>query len=146
AGDRSERRRPVRRRRNALPRRESRPTPRTGAGLPADGARLRTVSQAGRARRGRRRRTCTCDVRAGNLDHRPAAGPAAGRGGAGRHRGDALLSDQSVEPLSDTPEVPPVPPVPPVLPLKETVVFPESMSPLAIGQERSIKLIDDVVA
>ena len=34
----------------------------------------------------------------------------------------------------------------PVLPLKETVVFPESMTPLAIGQERSIQLIDDVVA
>jgi ATP-dependent Lon protease len=33
----------------------------------------------------------------------------------------------------------------PVLPLKETVVFPESMTPLAIGQERSIRLIDDVV-
>jgi len=34
----------------------------------------------------------------------------------------------------------------PVLPLKETVVFPETMTPLAIGQERSMKLIDDVVA
>src|SRR5437868_1085697 len=33
----------------------------------------------------------------------------------------------------------------PVLPLKETVVFPASMTPLAIGQERSIRLIDDVV-
>ena len=33
----------------------------------------------------------------------------------------------------------------PALALKETVVFPESMTPLAIGQERSIKLIDDVV-
>jgi ATP-dependent Lon protease len=33
----------------------------------------------------------------------------------------------------------------PVLPLKETVVFPESMTPLAIGQDRSIRLIDDVV-
>jgi ATP-dependent Lon protease len=33
----------------------------------------------------------------------------------------------------------------PVLPLKETVVFPESMTPLAIGQERSVQLIDDVV-
>ncbi len=33
----------------------------------------------------------------------------------------------------------------PVLPLKETVVFPDSMTPLAIGQERSIKLIDDVI-
>jgi ATP-dependent Lon protease len=34
----------------------------------------------------------------------------------------------------------------PVLPLKDTVVFPTSMTPLAIGQERSIALIDDVVA
>ena len=34
----------------------------------------------------------------------------------------------------------------PVLPLKETVVFPQSMTPLAIGQERSIRLVDDVVS
>ena len=34
----------------------------------------------------------------------------------------------------------------PILPLKETVVFPDSATPLAIGQERSIALIDDVVA
>jgi ATP-dependent Lon protease len=34
----------------------------------------------------------------------------------------------------------------PILPLKETVVFPDSATPLAIGQERSIQLIDDVVA
>jgi ATP-dependent Lon protease len=34
----------------------------------------------------------------------------------------------------------------PVLPLKETVVFPASMTPLAIGQDRSIELIDDVIA
>jgi ATP-dependent Lon protease len=34
----------------------------------------------------------------------------------------------------------------PVLPLKETVVFPQSVSPLAIGQERSVKLVDDAVA
>jgi len=33
----------------------------------------------------------------------------------------------------------------PILPLKETVVFPDSAAPLAIGQERSIALIDDVV-
>jgi ATP-dependent Lon protease len=38
-----------------------------------------------------------------------------------------------------------LPPSLPVLPLKETVVFPASMTPLAIGQERSIRLIDDVV-
>jgi ATP-dependent Lon protease len=34
----------------------------------------------------------------------------------------------------------------PVLPLKETVVFPESVTPLAIGQERSMKLVEDVVS
>src|SRR3712207_2799866 len=39
-----------------------------------------------------------------------------------------------------------VPEILPVLPLKETVVFPGSRSPLAIGQERSVRLIDDVVA
>ncbi|MGB2874548.1 MAG: endopeptidase La [Gaiellaceae bacterium] len=39
-----------------------------------------------------------------------------------------------------------IPPTLPVLPLKETVVFPQSVSPLAIGQERSVKLVDDVVA
>jgi ATP-dependent Lon protease len=34
----------------------------------------------------------------------------------------------------------------PVLALKETVIFPQSVSPLAIGQERSIRLVDDVLA
>jgi ATP-dependent Lon protease len=34
----------------------------------------------------------------------------------------------------------------PVLALKDTVIFPHSMTPLAIGQERSIRLIDDVVS
>ncbi len=34
----------------------------------------------------------------------------------------------------------------PVLPLKETVVFPDSMTPLAIGQDRSVKLVEDVVS
>ena len=32
----------------------------------------------------------------------------------------------------------------PVLPLKDTVVFPGFPTPLAIGQERSIKLVEDV--
>jgi ATP-dependent Lon protease len=39
-----------------------------------------------------------------------------------------------------------IPAVLPVLPLKETVVFPQSMTPLAIGQPRSVQLVDDVVA
>ena len=33
----------------------------------------------------------------------------------------------------------------PVLPLKGTVVFPGAMAPLSIGEERSIRLVDDVV-
>ena len=34
----------------------------------------------------------------------------------------------------------------PVLPLKESVVFPSSMTPLAIAQERSVRLVDEAVA
>jgi ATP-dependent Lon protease len=34
----------------------------------------------------------------------------------------------------------------PILPLKDTVVFPDSMSPLAIGQDRSIRLVEEAVA
>jgi ATP-dependent Lon protease len=33
----------------------------------------------------------------------------------------------------------------PVLPLKETVAFPNTLTPLAIGQERSIQLVNDVL-
>jgi ATP-dependent Lon protease len=40
----------------------------------------------------------------------------------------------------------PVSQVLPILPLKETVVFPDSMTPLAIGQERSIQLVEEAVA
>ncbi len=32
-----------------------------------------------------------------------------------------------------------------ILPLKDTVVFPETMLPLGVGQERSVQLIDDVL-
>jgi ATP-dependent Lon protease len=39
-----------------------------------------------------------------------------------------------------------IPSMLPVLPLRETVVFPDSYTPLAIGQERSVRLIDDVVS
>ena len=41
---------------------------------------------------------------------------------------------------------PEIPGVLPVLPLRDTVVFPDTMIPLTIGQERSIKLIDEVLA
>jgi ATP-dependent Lon protease len=48
-----------------------------------------------------------------------------------------------VQPLENQVEIPRVLPV---LPLKETVIFPQAMAPLAIGQERSITLVDEVVS
>jgi ATP-dependent Lon protease len=39
----------------------------------------------------------------------------------------------------------PLPDALPVLPLRETVTFPETLTPLAVGQERSIRLVDDVL-
>ena len=39
-----------------------------------------------------------------------------------------------------------LPPTLPVLPLRETVVFPDAMAPLAVGEERSIKLVDEAIA
>ena len=39
----------------------------------------------------------------------------------------------------------PLPEAMPVLPLRETVTFPDTLTPLAVGQERSIKLVDDVL-
>src|SRR2546421_2544961 len=40
----------------------------------------------------------------------------------------------------------PLPDAMPVLPLREMVTFPEALTPLTIGQERSMKLVDDVLA
>ena len=34
----------------------------------------------------------------------------------------------------------------PVLPLRDTVTFPDTLTPLAVGQERSIALVNDVLA
>jgi ATP-dependent Lon protease len=54
------------------------------------------------------------------------------------------MSEQAVE--REQIEAPTFPATLPVLPLKETVVFPESMTPLAIGQERSVRLVEDAVS
>ncbi len=69
--------------------------------------------------------------------------------GGRRRRGTQVTAGAEIplEPALDPEETGfELPAVLPVLPLKETVVFPDSMAPLAIGQERSIALIDDVVA
>ena len=39
-----------------------------------------------------------------------------------------------------------LPAVLPVLPLRETVPFPDTLTPLAVGQERSIRLVNDALA
>src|SRR6185503_4857567 len=39
-----------------------------------------------------------------------------------------------------------LPPELPVLPLRESVSFPDTLMPLAVGQERSVKLVNDVLA
>jgi ATP-dependent Lon protease len=44
---------------------------------------------------------------------------------------------QSMEPLPDAL---------PILPLRETVTYPDTLTPLAVGQERSIKLVNDVLS
>ncbi len=49
-----------------------------------------------------------------------------------------LLTEERLDEIEIPPELP-------VLPLKDTVVFPQSMTPLAIGQDRSVKLIEDAV-
>ncbi len=40
----------------------------------------------------------------------------------------------------------PLPEALPVLPLRESVTFPEALTPLAVAQDRSIKLVDDVLS
>ena len=39
-----------------------------------------------------------------------------------------------------------LPPALPVLPLRDSVPFPDTLTPLLIGQERSVKLVNDVLA
>ena len=60
--------------------------------------------------------------------------------------GDLLSSAEDEETSSDIADTEHLPDNLPVLPLKETVVFPDTMMPLAVGQPRSVRLIDDVLA
>jgi ATP-dependent Lon protease len=73
----------------------------------------------------------------------------------GDEAGEQLIADSDAAVL-DVVEAPggddgirpdqPLPPALPVLPLKETVTFPDTITPLAVGQERSIKLVNDVLS
>src|SRR3954451_22431017 len=40
----------------------------------------------------------------------------------------------------------PLPDALPLLPLRETVTYPDTLTPLAVGQERSIELVNDVLS
>ncbi|UCH60149.1 MAG: endopeptidase La [Anaerolineales bacterium] len=53
---------------------------------------------------------------------------------------EAELTGEEVE------QEPPIPSVLPILPLRGLVVYPQTVVPLTIGQPRSIRMVDDVVA
>ena len=132
--------RPGRRRREAAAARRERP-------LPADGDRVRPLPAPDPARRAGRHRA----RRRARYEHGllTVVLPIATKAPAAERvlitiagpRMSELNFDEPFEPTNVE-----IPSTLPVLPLKETVVFPQSVSPLAIGQERSIQLVDDVVA
>ena len=49
-------------------------------------------------------------------------------------------------PAALTTAAPPLPDTLPVLPLRDSVTFPDTLTPLAVGQDRSIALVNDVLA
>jgi ATP-dependent Lon protease len=81
---------------------------------------------------------------------------AATDGGAGQHPGVRGGQTEVEVPEVEVVEIPdvedairasePLPDALPVLPLRETVTYPETLTPLAVGQERSIKLVNDVLS
>ena len=88
---------------------------------------------------------------------RRAAGAAARRGPPGPDReGDRGAVTELETPEIEVVELPeiedavqgeqPLPDALPILPLRETVTFPDTLTPLAVGQERSIKLVNDVLS
>ncbi|TML31936.1 MAG: endopeptidase La [Actinobacteria bacterium] len=59
--------------------------------------------------------------------------------------GDGGAGDGTGAPQVEIPAQPTLPPGLPVLPLRETVPFPDTLTPLAVGQERSIRLVNDAL-
>ncbi|MGB9586452.1 MAG: LON peptidase substrate-binding domain-containing protein, partial [Anaerolineales bacterium] len=63
------------------------------------------------------------------------------------------LTPEIINKQENTPDIigeketqePPIPDVLPILPLRGLVVYPQTVVPLTIGQQRSIRLVDDVV-
>ena len=65
---------------------------------------------------------------------------------AGMMDGDSDLSESGALPVPVEPAMGTLPEELPILPLRGVVVYPETNVPLTIGQPRSIKLVDDVIA
>jgi ATP-dependent Lon protease len=75
-------------------------------------------------------------------------------GGIGGLVPDGLLTEaqtpllevvESQDPEDEIRVLDEIPDALPVLPLRETVTFPDTLTPLAVGQDRSIKLVNDVL-
>ncbi len=60
-------------------------------------------------------------------------------------RDEYTTAEQGLPPDTGDEEESSIPDVLPVLPLKDTVVYPLSVQSLGVGQERSIRLVDDVM-
>ncbi len=71
-----------------------------------------------------------------------------GRGSAFGPEPDSATLDvvESTDPEEAIRSEEPLPQALPILPLREIVSYPETLTPLAVGQERSRKLVDDVLA
>ena len=115
-------------------------------GVPADGDRVRPLRAAHSARRRRR------DPERGGVPTSRACSRwcfrslRARRHAASADRGEETVTEAIFDIDEDRPDEIEIPSTLAVLPLKETIVFPGSLTPLAIGQERSVRLIDDVVS
>ncbi|MGB3099907.1 MAG: endopeptidase La, partial [Solirubrobacterales bacterium] len=57
-----------------------------------------------------------------------------------------IVSDEELESAIRSTEGVPLPDSMPILPLREIVTYPGTLTPLAVGQERSIRLIDEVLS
>src|SRR5215211_1366616 len=128
-------------RRRAPPRRGDR------APLPADRDRARSVPQARGARRRGRRRRRPRELRGrdpGGGD--PAGATRRGRAPRADRRGMSIHIPSADGEAATATVRTSLPDALPILPLRDSVPFPETLTPLAIGQERSIKLVNDVLA
>ena len=112
---------------------------------------FRRVDRARRRGRRRRRRkatyrtaSCASSCRSRGRD---AARTRADRASARGERRDRDRARRATAPRARSRSAPPtLPDALPVLPLRETVTFPDTLTPLAVGQERSIQLVNDVLA